>query len=198
MDETNNDKLDRTETPLPTQDEPTTELEDISLTPAEHQQIKDLVNNDLDQIKQYDRRYLSVGAGGNATAASRRQLVYDALNARTNPPAVAFRLEEYGFTTEDIRLWVRAFDILCGRATHIVAVIEDFDGGYVWELGLLFSPSYRDKTWILKRVYDDPQTERNKYENGMAASHVEYLLTGPRCHEWTNTEALQDAIGNIP
>ena len=198
MHETDDDIPEHDDSPLPTQDELTVGVEDVSRTPAEHQQIKDLVNHDLDQIKQYDRRYLSVGAGGSTEAASRRQTVYDKLNARTNPPAVAFRLEDYEFTADDIRLWVRVFDILCGRATHIVAVIEDFDGGYVWELGLLFGPSYRDKTWILKRAYDDPQTEHNKYENGMAASHVELLVTSSRCHEWTDAETLREAVENIP
>lgn len=53
----------------------------------------------------------------------------------------ATTLEDYGLTPDEIRLWARAFDILCGRATHIVAVIEDFDGGYVWEMGLLFAPT---------------------------------------------------------
>ena len=183
---------------FPSQDELVDELETVSLTPTEHQRIKDLVNHDLTDIKGYDRRYLSVGAGGTAGAATRRKIVYDLLDDRTNPPAVAFRLEDYGLTPDEIRLWARAFDILCGRATHIVAVIEDFDGGYVWEMGLLFAPSYREKAWVLKRKYDDPQTEREKYENGMAASHVELLLTGPRCYEWRDTAELRDAVSEIP
>lgn len=183
---------------FPSQDELVEELENVSLTPAEHQRIKDLLNQDLDDIKGYERRYLSVGSGGTTEAATRRETVYDLLKSRTNPPAVAFRLEDYGLTPDEIRLWTRAFDILCGRATHIVAVIEDFDGGYVWELGLLFAPSYREKAWLLKRKYDDPQTEREKYDNGMAASHVELLLTGPRCYEWEDTGDLRDAVTEIP
>lgn len=173
-------------------------LEDLSLTPAEHQRIKDLVNEDLDELKGFERRYLSVGAGGDGEAADRRQLVYDLLDARTNPPAVAFRLEDYGLTPDELELWVRVFDILCGRATHIVAVIEDFDGGYVWELGLLFAPSYRDEAWILKRRYGDETEERERYENGMAISHVELLLTGDRCHEWRDTDELRSAVRKVP
>ena len=173
-------------------------LEEITLTPAEHQRIKNLVNEDLDELKGYERRYLNVGAGGDADAAQRRELVYELLDGRTNPPVTAFTLENFGFTTDEIRLWCRAFDILCGRATHIVAVIEDFDGGYVWELGLLFAPSYREKAWVLKRRYGDGETERNRYENGMAISHVELLLTGPRCHEWTDSRELRAAVQEIP
>ena len=173
-------------------------LEEITLTPAEHQRIKNLVNEDLNELKGYERRYLNVGAGGDADAAQRRELVYELLDGRTNPPATAFTLEDFGFTTDERRLWCRAFDILCGRATHIVAVIEDFDGGYVWELGLLFAPSYREKAWVLKRRYEDGETERDRYENGMAISHVELLLTGPRCHEWTDTPELRAAVQEIP
>jgi hypothetical protein len=183
---------------FPGQDDIVAGLEEITLTPSEHQQIKNLVNEDLDVLKGYERRYLTVGAGGGADAAERRKLVYNLLDGRTNPPATAFELEEYGFTTQEIRLWCRAFDILCGRATHIVAVIEDFDGGYVWELGLIFAPSYRDKAWILKRRYGDPERERDRYENGMAISHVELLLTGQRCHEWADTQELRDVVDDVP
>ena len=185
------------ESTVRSQDEIPDELENVSLTPTEHQRIKDLLNHDLADIKGYDRRYLSVGAGGKTPAATRREIVYKLLDNRTNPPAVAFRLEDYGLTPDEIRLWARAFDILCGRATHIVAVIEDFDGGYVWEMGLLFALPNREKSWILKRKYDNPQTERQKYENGMAASHIGLILTGPQCFEWKDTDELRDSVSKI-
>ncbi len=197
-DDTDGDSCGVTGSTFPSQDELLDELANVCLSPTEHQRIKDVVNRDLVEIKGYNRRYLSVGAGGTTGAATRRKIVYDLLNDRTNPPAIAFRLEEYGLTRDEIRLWVRAFDILCGRATHIVAVIEDFDGGYVWEMGLLFAPSYREKAWVLKRRYEDSQRERSKYKNGMAASHVELLLTGPRCYEWSDEGELRDAVGEIP
>jgi hypothetical protein len=172
-------------------------VEGVSLTPAEHQRIKDLVNGDeMGRIKGHDRRYLVAGAGRESGAASRRQLVYDKLDDRDS--AVAMRLEDFGLTPEEITLWVRVFDILCGRATHIVGVIEDFDGGYVWELGLLFAPSYREDVWILKRRYRDDETERRRFDNGMAASHVKALLTGERCHEWVDTDGLRAAVRKIP
>jgi hypothetical protein len=77
-------------------------------------------------------------------------------------------------------------------------VVEDFDGGYVWELGLVFAPSSREKPWILKRKYDDPATERNRYENGMAVSHVKLLLTGSRCFEWQDVDKLREKVSEIP
>jgi hypothetical protein len=184
---------------IPGEDELMAEIEGVSLTPSEHQRIKDLVNGArMDRIKGYDRRYLVVGAGGEIGATTRREIVYDRLDSRSDPPAVAMQLEEFGLTPEEIELWTRVFDILCGRATHIVAVIEDFDGGYVWELGLLFSPSYRDKAWVLKRQYPDEETERERYANGMAASYVELLLTGDRAYEWTDTDELRSVVDEIP
>lgn len=185
--------------PVPEKNEIIPEVESITLSPQEHQQLKDLINGEqTTRIKGHDRRYLVVGAGGESGAATRRMTVYDRLDARTNPPAVAFRLEDIGLTPEEIRIWTRAFDILCGMATHIVAVLEDFAGGYVWELGLMFSPDYRGKAWILKRRYEDATVEREKYDNGMAISHVKLLLTSDRCHEWTDIGELRDAITEIP
>jgi len=184
---------------IPDEEEVLDEIEGIRLTPAEHQRVKDLVRGErLERVKGHDRRYLVVGTGGETGAETRRQLVYDLLDGRMDPPAVAMQLEEFGLTPEEIRLWTRVFDILCGMATHVIAVIEDFDGGYVWELGLLFAPSYREKAWVLKRRYPDERAEREHYDNGMSASHVRLLLTGPRAHEWVDTAELRDAIDKIP
>lgn len=199
---TGDDPFDRADTAsevIPGEDEILEGLTEIHLTPTEHQRVKDLVNGDqLDRLKGHERRYLVAGAGGDTGAASRRQLVYDHLDSRTNPPAVATQLEDFGLTPEEIRLWTRVFDILCGMATHIVAVIEDFDGGYVWELGLLFAPSYREKAWVLKRRYPDDNTERETYDNGMSVSHVKLLLTGSQAFEWTDTDELRAALDEIP
>ncbi|XVH32389.1 hypothetical protein ACNS7O_04180 [Haloferacaceae archaeon DSL9] len=173
------------------------EIDEIRLTPSEHQRIKDLVNGEeMRRLKGHDRRYLIVGAGGATGAATRRMMVYDLLDERDG--AVATRLEDFGLTPDDIALWTRAFDILCGRATHIVGVLEDFDGGYVWELGLLFAPSYRQKVWVVKRRYADDEIERDRFDNGMAASHVTLLLTGERCLEWRDESDLRDAVDTLP
>ncbi|MFB6189856.1 MAG: hypothetical protein ABEI57_08220 [Halapricum sp.] len=180
---------------IPGADEIVDGIEAVELTPSEHQRIKDLVNGpQLKRIQGHDRRYLVAGAGGETGAATRRKLVYNLLDDREDPPAVAIRLEDFGLTPEEIRLWVRVFDILCGMATHIVAVIEDFDGGYVWEFGLLFAEEYRRKTWVLKRTYDDADVERRRYDNGMGASHVKLLLTGPRAFEWLDSAELETIV----
>lgn len=184
---------------IPGEDEVFSELDDISLTPEEHQQVKDVVNGDLMmEIQHHDKRYLVAGEGGDSGAATRRRTVYDLLDARRKPQAVAFKLEDFGLTTDEMQLWCRVFDILCGVATHIVSVIEDFDGGYVWELGLLYSSEYRGKVWVLKRHYPNRDTEHAHYENGMAASHVQLLLDSDRCIEWIDAENLPEAVTEIP
>lgn len=171
----------------------------IVLTPSEHQRIKDLVNGEhLRRVKGHERRYLVAGSGEETDAGDRREVVCDLLDDRTNPSAVATRLEDFGLEDDEIRLWARVFDILCNEATHIVNVLEDFEGGYVWELGLLFAPTYREKVWVLKRRYTDPKTEREKYDNGMGASHVTLLLSGPRAHEWIDEDELRAAVEEIP
>lgn len=196
-DETNPTVGDDIRADIPSEEAILEGIEGIRLSPAEHQRIKDVVNGEeMQRVKGHDRRYLVAGAGGQTGAATRRELVYELLDAR--PEAVSMQLEEFGLTPEEIELWIRVFDILCGRATHIVGVIEDFDGGYVWELGLLFAPSYRQKTWILKRRYTDEQIERDRFDNGMAASHVKLLLTGDRCCEWGTEDELRDCVGDIP
>lgn len=146
---------------------PYSRVAEIGLTPEEHQQVKDLVNSEkLRGIKQYDRTYLIVGEGSADGPTDRRQTVYDLLDARRSPPSTAFQLEDFGLGEQD-NLWARAFDVLCGRATHIVPVLEDFDGGYVWELGLLYAPEYQSKVWVLRRRYtDDDDVNREKYDNG--------------------------------
>ncbi len=184
---------------MPDEEEIIEEVAAIRLSPEEHQRIKDLVNGEqMSRVRGHTRRYLVVGAGGETGQAERRKIVYDSLDERVNPAAVAMQLEDFGLEREEIRLWARVFDILCGRATHIVGVIEDFDGGYVWELGLLFAPSYRRKVWVLKRRYPTDDIERERYANGMAASHTGALLTGSRCHEWTDVDDLRSAVNNIP
>ena len=116
--------------------------------------------------------------------------------------AVAFRLEEFGFDADDLDLWAPAFEVLSSQATWVIGVIEDFDGGHVWELGYLYrqQTSVRDVLWLLKRVYDDPAEHRARYDNGMAASHLAALeaAVGERIAEWSTLAELDSTVDRIP
>ncbi|ELZ45489.1 hypothetical protein C465_13815 [Halorubrum distributum JCM 9100] len=172
----------------------------LSLTPEQHQRLKDgLHGARFNDIRRAGRRYLVVGSG-SGESGERRRRVCSRLDDRRD--AVAFRLEEFGFDADDLDLWAPAFEVLSAQATWVVGVIEDFDGGHVWELGYLYrqQTSVRDVLWLLKRVYDDPDTQRAKYENGMAASHLAALeaAVDDRVVEWSTLDELDSAIEQIP
>ena len=174
----------------------------LRLTPEQHQKLKDQLHGSdrFDDLRRADRRYLVVGRGGDGGPGERRRMVRDRLDRRSG--AVAVRLEAFGFTGEDIDLWAPAFDILAAMATHVVGVLEDFDGGHVWELGVLYHRQVhvRDSLWLLKRVYGTAAAMRDHYDNGMAASHLAALerAAGDRVLEWRDRESLRSAVDSIP
>ncbi|WP_435365594.1 aminopeptidase [Haloarchaeobius sp. DYHT-AS-18] len=174
---------------------------ELRLTPQQHERLKNgLHGQQFKTLKRSDTRYLVVGRGGEDGPGERRLQVCAILGDRSG--ATAFRLEDFGFTGEDIDLWVPAFDILSEMATHIVGVLEDFDGGHVWELGFLYhyQTTIRDILWLLKRVYGSKDEMREHYDNGMAASHLAALeeAAGERVLTWESVEDLPDAVGEIP
>ena len=177
-----------------------TDEEALSLAPEQHQRLKDgLHGSRFDDLRRADRRYLVVGSG-SGEQGQRRRRVCARLDDRRD--AVGFRLEEFGFDGDDIDLWAPAFEVLAAQATWVVGVIEDFDGGHVWELGCLYrqQTAVRDVLWLLKRVYDDPADERANYDNGMAASHLAALeaAVADRVVEWSTVAELESAVEHIP
>ena len=169
-------------------------------TPEQHERLKDGLHGELfDDIRRADRRYLVMGRG-SGEPGDRRKDVCALLDERIG--AIAFRLEDFGFTGEELELWAPAFDILSEMASHIVGILEDYDGGHVWELGYLYhyQTTVRNVFWLLKRVYDDEETMRERYDNGMAASHLAALeeAVGERVIEWESPEDLPRAVESIP
>jgi hypothetical protein len=175
-------------------DEPLVGVDDVALTPEQYGRLKEHLFRDSEDLLYSDERYLVNGAGEGAKG-ERRDRVAALLDDREG--ATAFRLEDVGIGREDADLWAPAFEVLCGRATWIVTVIEDFDGGYVWELGVLYD-AYDDKTWVLRRVYPDEEEHRRRYDDGMAASHVANLAIADRRLEWEDEEELEEAVDEIP
>ncbi|WP_436924359.1 aminopeptidase [Halosimplex amylolyticum] len=173
----------------------------LTLTPAQHERLKDHLHGDrLDDIKYSDRRYLVVGRGGDEGPGRRRALVRDLLDDRRE--ATGYMLEDFGLSGEELDLWAPAFEILCAQSTHVVGVLEDYDGGHVWELGYLYHQQsrVRDILWLLKRVYGDEATERERYDNGMAASHLAALerSAGERVVTWDDESSLRRAVDEVP
>jgi hypothetical protein len=170
-------------------------------TPEQHERLKDRLHGDrFGAIRRSDRRYLVVGSGHETGPGRRRRRVRDLLDER--PRSTAFRLEDFGFTGEELELWAPAFDVLSSMATHVVGVLEDYDGGHVWELGFLYhrQTHVRDALWLLKRVYASEAETRERYDNGMAASHLAALESAAedRVVTWEDPEDLPDAVAEIP
>ncbi|QKY20514.1 aminopeptidase [Halolamina sp. CBA1230] len=174
----------------------------LQLTPHQHEQLKTQLHgsSQFDEIKRADTRYLVVGRGGEEGPGKRRLEVCEQLDDRRG--AAGYRLEDFGFTTDEIDLWAPAFDLLAAMASHIVGVLEDFDGGHVWELGYLYHQQrhVRDRLWLLKRLYESETEMRRQYDNGMAASHLAALeeAAGDRVIGWGDEASLRDAVEGIP
>lgn len=169
-------------------------------TPEQHEQLKNGLHGErLKQIKRADRRYLVIGRGDD-DAGDRRLRVCTLLDDRIG--ASAYRLEDFGFTDGELELWAPAFDILSEMATHIVGILEDYDGGHVWELGFLYhyQTHVRNSLWLLKRLYSTNKEMRERYDNGMAASHLAALEEAvcDRVILWENPDDLPDAVEGIP
>jgi hypothetical protein len=174
----------------------------LQLTPHQHEKLKSQLHgsSQFAEIKRADTRYLVVGRGGEEGPGKRRLKVCEQLDGRRN--AAGYRLEDFGFTSDEIDLWAPAFDLLAAMASHIVGVLEDFDGGHVWELGYLYHQQrhVRDRLWLLKRLYESKAEMRRQYDNGMAASHLAALeqTTGDRVIGWSDEASLRDAVEKIP
>lgn len=169
-------------------------------TPEQHERLKDALHGgSFKEIKRSDRRYLVIGSGEGAPGRRRRR-VRDLLDDR--PGAAAFQLEDFGLDEDELALWAPAFEVLAEMASHVVGVLEDFDGGYVWELGYLYrrQTRVRDVLWLLKRIYGSADEMRRRYDNGMAASHLAALenVADDRVVHWEAPADLPDAVARIP
>lgn len=169
-------------------------------SPEQHERLKNALHGRLFKaIKRADRRYLIIGSGDDGPRRRRRR-VTDLLGDR--PGATAFQLEGFGLADDELALWAPAFEVLAEMASHVVGVLEDFDGGYVWELGYLYhhQTHVRDVLWLLKRLYGSPEEMRRRYDNGMAASHLAALeeVAGDRDVLWEGPDDLPAAVDRVP
>lgn len=173
------------------------DVDGLAFTYEEHERLKTLLHGErFRELAYSERRYLVLGSGGDDERSARRMIVYDLLGNRSN--AVSFRLEDFDLTADELAVWASAYEILCERATHIVLVLEEYEGGYVWELGYLFHEAIREKVWVLKRAYGSDAANRTHYDNGMAASHLQLLENADRTVHWTDEADLEETVAEIP
>jgi len=172
----------------------------VSLTPNRYEQLKKLVhgNDTFAKITSAEKRYLIIGRGRGEMRHKKR--VKELLGSRRS--AITFEFEEFKPKTDDIGLWPPVFDLFSKTATHIVGVVEDYDGGGVWDMGLLYhrQSHVHDSLWILKRVYDNQNINHERYGSGKAASRLGALeeAVEDRVIKWQTEEDLRDAVKEIP
>lgn len=177
------------------------DAEGLDPTPERHERLKSGLHGGLFRaIKRADKRYLVIGRGDESGPGKRRRRVCTLLDER--PDANAYLLEDFGFSNDELDLWAPAFDVLSTMATYVVGIIEDFDGGHVWELGLLYryQTHVRDILWLLKRIYGTEEKMRERYDNGMAASHLAALeeAASTRVITWEDPGDIPSAVDKIP
>lgn len=169
-------------------------------SPEQHQRLKNALHGRLlTEIRQADRRYLVIGSGDGGPRRRRRR-VTDLLGDR--PGATAFQLEDFGLADAELALWAPAFEVLAEMASNVVGVLENFDGGYVWELGYPYHQQarVRDVLWLLKRIYGPSEEMRRRYDNGMAASHIAAIeeIASDRVIHWEDPNDIPAAVDRIP
>ena len=171
-------------------------------TPEQHERLKNKLHDAelFGELRHAEYRDLVIGRGGDDGPGRRRQKICNLFDDRVG--ATAFRLEDFGFTSDELDLWAPAFDILSEMASYIVGILEDFDGGHVWELGFLYHKQthIHDILWLLKRIYNSEERMRDRYDNGMAASHLAALeeAAGDRVITWKDPSDLSDAVETVP
>ena len=174
-----------------------------SLSPEQNQRILDAIYNkaQLTSLKNTDRTYLVFGPGeGKEEEYMRRKKVRDKLDKRPN--AEAYFLEDFDLTEDDMDVWCHGFNQLAGLSSDAVGVFEEYNGGYVWEMGLLFSRDYNDEDidrWFLKREYEDEEKSREKYDNSMAYSDLKSMekTVADQLLKWKTEEELMEKVDEI-
>lgn len=175
--------------------------DEIRLRPEQYERIKRALHHteQFTALRRADTVYLTFGSD-RGERGRRRTEVTQKLDGRRN--AVGVRLEAFGLDQTDLDLWVPAFGVLTGMASWVVGVLEDFEGSVVWELGYLHGQpaAKRETVWILKRDHGSEERNRERYDNGMAASHLALFEEnhGERFRTWKGREELLDAVDRVP
>lgn len=165
-----------------------------TFTPAEYQALKEAVFSDhFRRLVFADWSYFVLGNYDDGPREQRLTLVRDRLES-SRDGAFAFLMKD---VPEGWTYWTTKFKILASRADYITPVLEDSQGSHHWEAGRIDAPAYRPKVHVLKRVYEDEETERARFD-AMIAHFVEILDRDNRVYEWTTEAELKRAVDALP
>lgn len=165
-----------------------------TFTPEEHQSLKQAVFSDhFRRLVFADRSYFVLGKYDDGPKEQRLTFVRDRLESGRDG-AFAFMMKDI---PEGWTYWTTKFKILAKRADYITPVLEDSHGSHHWEAGHIDAPAYRPKVHVLKRVYEDEQTERARFD-AMIAHFIETLDRDNRVYKWASEAELKAAVDDLP
>ncbi|WP_115864473.1 hypothetical protein [Halorussus litoreus] len=155
---------------------------DQSIDRNEYATLKRAVETDVVPITEADRSFFVLG---NYDDEDRLRLVANRLKSVGEP----FLLKDLETFDDSVLGWTTQFKIMAKRATHIVALYENSEGGHEWEAGWLDHRPYREKLTVFKRDYPNLDREEKPFD-GMFAHFVETLKA---CGQVYQFEAPEDA-----
>jgi len=165
-------------------------IRDEGLTPDQFTEISRVVARDFDHYADADTLYFVIGNYDEEHGQKDRVLdTRDRLTA-ARPNTAAFILEEIDPEDEAWENWYVKFRVLLRRATHVVGVFEDNDGGHELEAGEVNNTDL----YVLKRDYytadgeEDTATEHAKFD-GMLAKLFAHLDRRDQLYRWTMDDA---------
>jgi len=164
------------------------------ISPEQHAELKRAVFGEEFRRHVFaDRTYFVLGSyqGGRG---ERVELVCERLEARD--AVSAFLMRDIPDVWEH---WTVKFRVLESRADYIVLVMEDTAGSHHWELGQVDRPEMWEKVYVLKREYDDPEVEQERF-SAMAAHSIEHLdqMDGDHVLRWRDVDELLAKVCHIP
>jgi hypothetical protein len=170
----------------------------LSLKPSQHERLKGLIhgNRTFAKITSAKKRYLMVGDSDGENQKRAKEI----LDSRRH--AITFRFENFSPPTDERYLWTPVFDLISRTATQIVGVVEDYNDAGIWGMGPLYhrQSHVHDSLWMLKKVYEDDEVQRQKYDNGNMALLLGALeeAVEDRVVRWRTEEDLEEAVEEIP
>ncbi|MCU4925115.1 hypothetical protein OB905_03815 [Halobacteria archaeon AArc-dxtr1] len=169
------------------------DVRDAGLTPAQFTEISRVVARDCERLGRAEVLYFVIGSYDETDGRKDRVIETRDRLSMSRPDTEAFVLEEIDPADEAWENWYVKFRVFLRRATHVVAVFEDNDGGHELEAGEVDN----DDLLVLKRDYyaadgsRDREREHDRFD-GMLAKLFDHLERRGQLYRWT-TDDVEDA-----